>query len=61
MPSPTTPPLSERDEEAVTPRRAAQRLYDEMAHAYHEQAELDREIAKAILPAALKSLRHEEE
>jgi hypothetical protein len=41
--------------------RAAQRLYDEMAHAYHEQAELDLEITRVFLPTALKSLRHEED
>lgn len=51
----------EAEEEQVAPRRAAQRLYDEMALAYHDQAELDREISKAVLPTALESLRHEEE
>lgn len=52
---------ADQAEEEVSARRTAQRLYDEMAHAYHEQAELDLEISQAILPAAVKSLRHEED
>lgn len=61
----STPPRSndapDQEQEQVAPRRAAQRLYDEMALAYHEQADLDREISRAFLPAALKSLRDDED
>ena len=58
--NPSTP-APDDDQEQVAPRRAAQRLYDEMALAYHEQADFDRETAKDFLPASVESLRHEEE
>lgn len=58
---PAEPDTADGTEEQVAPHRAAQRLHDEMAHAYHEQRELDREISEEFLPVAVESLRHEVE
>jgi hypothetical protein len=58
---PGSAPVRDEEEESVAPARAAQRLHDEMAHAYHEQSALDQRISEVFLRAAVKSLRHEEE
>jgi hypothetical protein len=40
------------DGEHVSPQRAAQRLYDEMALAYAQQADDDLKLNRELLPAA---------
>lgn len=63
-PSPPESPMPDRPAQAtpeatdehVTPARASQRLYDEMALAYREQADDDLATAERHLPAAREAL-----